>query len=144
MDQVCVTKLFKFEAAHYLPGYEGPCRVMHGHSYKLEVTVSGNIDLKPASSCTYDSMVLDFSELKEIVQRHIIDKFDHHLINDIMIEQGDEFITFPYPPTAEAMVVYFKEVLLKHLPKDINLESIRLWETDTSYATVYCGGKYGK
>lgn len=141
MNQVCVTKLFKFEAAHYLPGYEGPCKVMHGHSYKLEVTVSGNVDLDTSNLNAYDSMVLDFGELKKIVQKHIIEKFDHQLINEIVIEDSEGNPTiFPYPPTAEAMVVYFKDVITKYLPKDIGLVSIRLWETDTSYATIYCGG----
>ena len=122
MPKVYVTKEFEFEAAHHLLNYDGPCANVHGHSYKLQVTVSGNIDLsvqKYASDC----MVLDFKCLKSLVKAWIIDTHDHEDLNVIYDN-----------PTAEVMVVSMFNTLLGVLPKDIKLESVKLWETSTSFA----------
>lgn len=135
--KVYVTKKFGFEAAHRLPNYKGACSNMHGHSYKLEVTLSGYI------YDNYDSvdkaMVLDFKTLKRIVTEKITDIYDHKLLN--------EFFTFP---TAEIMAVsIYYDICrsLENLPyelekskiKDFNdkyikVESVKLWETEDSYA----------
>lgn len=136
MNQVCVTKVFKFEAAHKLPGYNGDCCKLHGHSYKLEVTVKGEVN--PHSNNPYDCMAFDFNELSRIVKENIIERFDHSYINDLdmsflTFEDSEEVI-----PTAENMVIYFSEVLQCKLPKDVKLVKVRLWETETSYATFYC------
>ncbi len=76
--KIRLTKQFDFEAAHALEGYSGKCRDIHGHTYHLDVTVIGNIDYE--SGKLDGSMVLDFSELKEIVKENIVDFFDHKLI----------------------------------------------------------------
>lgn len=115
--KVSVTKCFNFEAAHHLPDYNGACHRLHGHSYKLEVTVSGTVD-------DYSGMLLDFSILKKIVKEHIVDKFDHRYLND-----------FYDVPTAENMVIDFFRILEQPLSTiGIVLESVRLWETESSYA----------
>ena len=72
-----ITKEFKFEMAHALHGYDGLCKNIHGHSYKLFVTVKGKI--KNEKGNTKDGMVLDFTSLKDIVKKHIILKYDHSL-----------------------------------------------------------------
>uniref|UniRef100_A0A6M3IJS2 Putative 6-Pyruvoyl tetrahydrobiopterin synthase n=1 Tax=viral metagenome TaxID=1070528 RepID=A0A6M3IJS2_9ZZZZ len=113
---ISVCKTFEFEAAHWLPGYEGDCRNMHGHSYRLHVEVSG-----PINDAT--GMVLDFSILKEIVRNKIISMTDHKVLND----------TFP-TPTAEVMVDCFSYYLKQALPVGIILERVRLWETSSSWA----------
>jgi len=117
---ITVTKTFEFEAAHFLPGYDGKCSQMHGHSYKLEVEVAG----APVAEVLtpYDSMVIDFGTLRDIVQVRVIDRVDHMELNDI----------FMAPPTAETMVDWIQSQLVavfKH-----HLRRVRLWETSTSYA----------
>lgn len=122
MHKVYVTKEFEFEAAHHLLNYNGPCANIHGHSYKLQVTVSGEINLnhtKYANEC----MVMDFKDLKRVVQHLIIASHDHADLNKIYSN-----------PTAEVMVVEMFHVIKELLPKDVHLESVKLWETSTSFA----------
>ena len=78
MARIRVTKEFHFEAAHFLPGYDGLCANLHGHSYRLLVTLRGEI-LKDATS-PKNGMVIDFSVLKGIVERNILQVLDHSLI----------------------------------------------------------------
>ena len=118
---VTVTKQFRFEACHNLPYYEGACHNLHGHSYLLEVTVGGNIikDTKNPKC----GMIMDFKDLKQIVNENVVDKLDHSNLNDI------------YPnPTAEIMVSDIAVNIMKKLPKKVFLVSCKLWETNTSYA----------
>ena len=122
MHKVYVTKEFEFEAAHHLLNYDGPCANVHGHSYKLQVTVSGKINLnhtKYANEC----MVMDFKDVKRVVQHLIISSHDHADLNKIY-----------FNPTAEVMVVEMFHVIKELLPKDVHLESVKLWETSTSFA----------
>lgn len=122
MPKVYCTKEFEFEAAHHLLNYEGACAKVHGHSYKLQVTVSGNIDLTQTTYAS-DCMVIDFKDLKKIVEDKIIRTHDHADLN--MIYDN---------PTAEAMVVNMFFAIYSVLPKDTRLESVKLWETSTSFA----------
>ena len=78
MTKIRLTKIFNFEAAHALMNYDGPCKNIHGHSYKLEVTIIGR-PVKDESS-PKDGMVMDFGDLKEIIKKSIIEQFDHSLI----------------------------------------------------------------
>ena len=116
---ITVTKRFQFEAAHSLKGYLGDCSRPHGHSYKLEVTVA-NIILD-------DDMVIDFKELTYIVKEYIIKQWDHQDLNTLEVFKEDR-------PTAENMVTAICQVLNKYLPDTIEVERIRLWETEDSYA----------
>lgn len=100
MTAISVTKIFKFDAAHFLPEHSGKCADLHGHTYRLEVTVArkdGGLVAEGSSA----GMVIDFGDLKAIVQREIIEKVDHKMLNDI----------FPFRTTAENMVIHFYEVL---------------------------------
>ena len=116
-----VTKIFEFEACHKLPHYEGACHNLHGHSYKLEVTVKGNIKRNPNNpKC---GMIIDFKDLKSIVKDVVIDKYDHSYLND----------HFPNP-TAEIMVESIAMDIINSLDTGIDLVSCKLWETSTSYA----------
>lgn len=114
---ILITKIFKFDAAHTLPQYDGKCRNLHGHAYKLEVTVAGSI--QRGNSSEY-GMIMDFSRLKEIVKEHVIDKLDHSYLNDIP----------GLYPTAELMLEWICEQL--HSCR-LNIVRVRLRETDTSY-----------
>lgn len=128
---VTVTKIFKFEASHNLPYYDGACSKLHGHSYKLEVTVSGeisNVYEHNVGCSTYiknpkAGMIIDFKDLKDIVNKCVVDKYDHEYLNE-----------FFFNPTAELMVQSMAKDIKENLPKGVSLVSCRLWETDTSYA----------
>ena len=134
-----ITKEFRFEGAHALKGYDGKCCHIHGHSYKMEVTVYGE-PINDISS-PKNGMVIDFGDLKRIIHETIIDKFDHSLIlkqdaplaEQISKEYGNTIIT-DFQPTSEQLVSYFAKLIIEKLPKNIKLDSIRLWETATSYA----------
>ena len=75
MSYIRVTKKFKFETGHALYGHDGKCKNIHGHSYQLEVTVQGK-PIADKNNPKY-GMVIDFSDLKEIVKKEIVDEFDH-------------------------------------------------------------------
>ncbi len=141
MQTVRVTKEFNFEMAHALHGYDGLCKNVHGHSYKLFVTVSG----KPISD-TNDvklGMVIDFGDLKRIVKPMIVDKYDHSfVINKTAPSQGlkelspmfDRIHYSDYQPTCENMVIDFANKIKSKLPKQVKLLSVKLYETATSFA----------
>ncbi len=127
--------------AHALWGYDGLCKNIHGHSYILKVTVSGKPIDDPADIKL--GMVIDFGDLKRVVNKNIVDIFDHSLVlstkapvekfSDIP-EMFDRKMWFDFQPTAENLIIYFAEILKRELPADIHLHSIRLYETANSYA----------
>ena len=119
--KVFVTKKFEFEACHHLIDYKGKCSNPHGHSYKLEVTVSGAVQ--------DDGMVLDFSCLKRLVGDHVICLVDHKDLN----------VLFDFQTTAENMAIHFFYLISAELPFEIELESVRLWETSSCFVE-YRGG----
>ena len=121
-----VLKEFEFDAAHYLPGHDGKCQNLHGHTYQLEVTV-GRPELVPGGSS--EGMVIDFSNLKSIVSTLVVDPLDHQCLNELL----------PYRPTAENMVNHFFDVLAPVIEGyGAELVRIRLWESPDSYAEVSC------
>ncbi len=142
MSTIRITKQFSFETGHALYGYDGKCRNVHGHSYKLYVTVIGT----PISDNTNVKfgMVIDFSDLKAIVKNKIVDVFDHATVfnkNTPHVElakeledRGHNVLLVDYQPTSEMMVIDFAKVIKKELPPHIKLHSLKLQETDSSYA----------
>lgn len=127
-QKVYITRRFSFESCHHLPNYYGKCSRVHGHSYKLEVTVSANKDFVTESTINpYKNMVIDFSSLKDVVNSTVVSQYDHQDLNE-----------FFDVPTAEVMVVsMFKDIekKLKELFDDIKLEEVKLWETEDSFAS---------
>ena len=141
MSRIRLTKIFNFELAHALYGYDGPCRNIHGHSYQLEVTVSG-IPLDDASHPKH-GMVMDFTDLKAIVSEQVVRRLDHALIlngdsphRDIpQLDRNFEKVVFvDYQPTCENMLADFAERIGKLIPERVRLESMKLKETPNSYA----------
>ena len=123
MYKVYATKSFTFDAAHNLLRYEGKCAQLHGHTYKLDVTVSRGIDTKDAEEeVAQEVMVMDFSDMKKLVNEVIISQYDHAYLNDY----------FPNP-TAEAMIVHIFYGIETALPKSVSLHSVKLWETADSF-----------
>lgn len=139
-----ITKEFKFEMAHALKGYDGPCRNIHGHSYELLVTISGQ-PINDANSPKL-GMVMDFGDLKKIVGETIIDVFDHALVlnrnmPEDLIEKLNEnygnIILLDFQPTSELMIVNFANRIMEKLPSDVKLKYLLLRETGTSFAEWY-------
>lgn len=142
MAVVRVTKEFSFEMAHALPGYDGLCREIHGHSYRLFVTVKGTPSENPADPKF--GMVMDFGELKKTVNRLIVDRYDHTLLiraggdnaAAIAVLKKDfaRVEAVDYQPTCENMAIRFAEALRRELPEGVELHGLKLYETATSYA----------
>lgn len=109
-----VTRTFGFEAAHRLPWHDGKCRELHGHSYRLEVTVEGPIGGR--------GIVVDFAEIKDVVEREVIAAYDHRYLNDIFDN-----------PTAELVAA---EIWKRVEAADLAVSRIRLWETAESFVEV--------
>ncbi len=138
---VRITKQFRFEAAHALLNYDGLCSHIHGHSYMLSVTIKGSPMADPTSpKC---GMVMDFSQLKQIIQDTITGPLDHSLMLNANtplkeLAGADQLfgrvVTLPYQPTCENMIVDFAARIQMQLSPNISLHSLCLHETSTSFA----------
>lgn len=139
-----VTKEFHFEMAHVLWNYDGPCRNVHGHSYRLFVTIIG----VPVSDQDNpkNGMVMDFTDLKRIVKKEITGVFDHATVVstnydrsklNIFSELFGNVVFVEYQPTCENLVSDFASKISSALPSGISLYSLKLYETATSYAEWY-------
>ena len=144
-NEIRITKEFSFEAAHTLTGYDGACNEIHGHSYRLFVTVAGvpeGDEHNPKFG-----MAMDFGVLKAIVREEVVDRYDHSFMirkcaaNSELIEVlGRHFSRIravDYQPTCENMVQHFAEAIAARLPGHIRLVGLRLHETATSYAEYF-------
>lgn len=144
MKKIRVTKEFHFEMAHALWNYDGVCKHIHGHSYKLYITIIGEpID---APGHVKQGMVLDFTDLKKIVKEPVVDMLDHSLvlnrtagahIPDDSNQMYNKVHLFDFQPTCENLVLYIADRIKSLLPPDIELYSVRLYETASSYAEWY-------
>jgi 6-pyruvoyltetrahydropterin/6-carboxytetrahydropterin synthase len=139
-----VTKEFDFEMAHLLWNYDGPCRNVHGHSYRLFVTLSG-IPVEDSEN-PKNGMVIDFTDLKKIVMKEIVRIFDHSVVvsNRFDKEKIEMFsslfgntVLVDYQPTCENLVADFAVRIIPYLPGGTKLYSLKLYETATSYAEWY-------
>lgn len=106
--QTSVVRSFRFEAAHQLPWHSGKCRNLHGHGYRLEVTLSGPL--------TDQGIVIDFAELASIVRREVVDVYDHSYLNDLIDN-----------PTAEVII---GDAWKRLSAAGLNMTRLRLWETE--------------
>jgi 6-pyruvoyltetrahydropterin/6-carboxytetrahydropterin synthase len=142
MSTIRITKQFTFETGHALYGYDGKCKNIHGHSYKLSVTVTGQ-PITYASNPKF-GMVIDFTDLKKVVKEEIVDLFDHatvfnkntphvDLAKDLKA-LGHHVLLVDYQPTSEMMVVDFSKKISVRLPENIHLFSLKLQETETCFA----------
>lgn len=133
-----VTKIFQFETAHAIDGYDGMCKNIHGHSYELHVTVSS-----PATThfLPAPGFVIDFKDLKDIVKREIVDFFDHRLIlsrayvnKNPALETLANLEIWDFEPSAENILFYVLHKLQPLMPKDIEIIKMKIFETRNSYA----------
>jgi 6-pyruvoyltetrahydropterin/6-carboxytetrahydropterin synthase len=139
--RIRITKQFTFDMAHALYGHNGPCRNIHGHTYKLSVTLLGKVISDFGN--TKDGMVVDFSVLKKIVQKEIISLYDHALQLNAdsphaeltgLRENFEKVIYFENQPTCENLVLAIASTLNKLMPKGVILHHVSLQETPTAKA----------
>lgn len=150
-ETVKVTKEVTFDCAHILSGHEALCKNLHGHTYKLQVTVEGRLIHGGSSGM----MVMDFKHLKEAIQQVVMMRFDHALIvsdfdhrgpaEEALLQWAEQFkmrhLIITGRTTAENMARYFKKAIYSYLVDELGLNtvtevSIRLYETPTSFAEV--------
>lgn len=112
-----VTRTFTFEAAHHLPWHAGRCKGLHGHGYRLEVTVEGPLDA--------NGVVVDFDDVKAVVQREVVDRYDHTCLNDLLDN-----------PTAELVAA---DAWKRLEAAGLTPARLRLWETPTSSVEILPG-----
>ena len=139
LKTIRITKQFKMEMAHALYGYDGLCKNIHGHSYRLWVTLRGPVLEERGHE--KDGMVLDFGLLKRLVKPHIIDKYDHSFVlnansshANIDLSAFEKVYLLPYQPTSENLVNDFVSIIKNQLPDNIELYKVVLSETANSFA----------
>ena len=144
MTKIRVTKEFNFEIAHALWNYDGPCANIHGHSYRMFVTVIG----EPVndSENPKNGMVIDFGDLKKIIKQEIIIPLDHAIILNKKAQESLKSLNnqmfkkqyfVDYQPTCENMVIDFVKKIQDKIPDHLKLHSLKLHETATSFAEWY-------
>lgn len=147
--RIRATKEVVFDCAHMLAGHRGLCKNVHGHTYKVQVDVS-TAELIPEGSS--EGMVMDFKDLKNIINAQIVDQFDHAFVTwsdtpyeeeraiaAVIAEQGCKVVYTCYRPSAENMAYYFYQGLQEEIDSftkgAIKVDAVRVWETPTSFAT---------
>ena len=134
---IIVTKTVKFDAAHILTNHQGLCRNLHGHTYRVDISVSREDPLEEGD------MVIDFKELKRLATAEICDRFDHAFIYNtssegereiaaVVEKHGMRTVALPYRSTAENLARHFYETLVSLVP---GLSAVTVWETADSSAT---------
>ena len=151
MADIKITKEFTWCMAHMLANHAGKCRNIHGHTYKMQVEVAQKEGgLVHAPGKTDHGMVLEFNDLKDIVNRVIIDELDHaflywtestdpmeHEIAVILKKYGRKLVEINYRPTAEEMAVNFQMQINAEIEKHgVYVSSLTVWESPTSFAKV--------
>ena len=141
MSKIRLTKEFRFEMAHALWNYDGLCKHFHGHSYLLRVTIIGSPINDPMNP-KY-GMVMDFGQLKKIVNEEVVDRLDHSVVINqnadhkeftSIPQMGERVVFTDYQPTCENMIVEMAQRISSRLPDDVLLHSLRLNETANSFA----------
>ncbi|MDK7373990.1 6-carboxytetrahydropterin synthase [Weeksella virosa] len=141
MKIIRLSKAFTFETAHALYGYDGKCKNIHGHSYKLYVTLKGQPSEKEGDVKL--GMVMDFGDLKKIVNKAVVDIFDHAILlnensphkslGDQLLAEGHKVIFTTYQPSCENMILWIVDQLKPLLPSHTELVALKLYETENSY-----------
>jgi len=141
MSRIRITREFDFEMAHALWNYDGDCRNIHGHSYKLFVTVIG--EPYPDPDHPKFGMVMDFRDLKERIKKPVVDFLDHSLVvyraADGEALSGVKSLykkvhVFDFQPTCENLVLFIVGKIRNQLEPGVELKAVKLYETATSYA----------
>lgn len=125
--------------AHAIHGYAGACKNIHGHSYELHVTVTSANDSN--DFIPSPGFVIDFKEIKKLVNTTLTELFDHKLIlSRAFIDDHPSFLSqenlviWDFEPSAENMLLHIKQIMCKKLPPELKLVHLKLYETKDSYA----------
>lgn len=136
---ISITKIFRFETAHAIHQYPGSCAQIHGHSYKLHVTVQANEHSEKYIPGL--GIIMDFKLLKFVVQESVLNLLDHKLIlskaylNESKNEfSKEELVELEAEPTAENLLLFLRDQITPKLPEQVLLTSLKLWETNDSFA----------
>ncbi|MBU7032504.1 MAG: 6-carboxytetrahydropterin synthase QueD [Theionarchaea archaeon] len=116
-----LSRTFTFDAAHRLTDYQGACGRIHGHTYTLVITVEGELDSR--------GMVIDFFDLKILVEESIISRLDHTYLNDMYSQPTVEIIA--------GDIFHTMRQKLGDLNPTVTLYSVQLWEGEKSYVEVF-------
>lgn len=134
-----ISKEFTFEMAHALFLHDGKCSSVHGHSYKLTVTIIGGINNQPTGP--KQGMVMDFADLKKIVSLKVLEYFDHSLVlnaGDPLVKKTGDWSTRPvitdYQPTCENILLDIVNRIKPEIQAPLKLQQATLRETGSSYA----------
>ena len=120
-----VTKIVKFDAAHYLPQHEGQCKNLHGHTWKVEIEVAKEYEPDQPQP---DGMIVDFSSLKKIIKDFVLDYVDHQCLNETSFELLQN-------PTAENLCTWVRQQMQTQLDvQALKVIRVRIWESEDSYA----------
>jgi len=140
-----ITKEIEIDLGHRVPNHKTKCRNLHGHRYKIEVGVDDKVIVTPGTSD--EGMVIDFSDLKQIMMEELDAKFDHgfvmyeedsfvNLFLNLKVEENQKIIFVPFVPTAENLAKYWYQLIEPRLKeKGIKISHVKVWETPTSTAT---------
>jgi 6-pyruvoyltetrahydropterin/6-carboxytetrahydropterin synthase len=145
-----ITRRLEFDAGHRIPEHQSQCRHLHGHRYAIEVTVSGMVNAKEGDA--EQGMVADFSSVKSLVQKHIVDPWDHAFLayakDRVVVDflqsiAGHRTVLFDAPPTAEHLsIVAFRlleQAIASQYGSRICLEQVRIYETPNCWADAVSG-----
>lgn len=141
MAIIRLTKEFRFEMSHILEGYDGLCKNLHGHSYRLFVTIIGEPINDPTNP--KDGMVMDFGDLKRIVGTKVVNVFDHALVIrdsknlEVLKQINEKTVVVPFQPTCENLLPYIANEIMNELPQRVKLYQLKLYETANSFAEWY-------
>ncbi|OJU26129.1 MAG: hypothetical protein BGN92_00665 [Sphingobacteriales bacterium 41-5] len=133
-----LTKVFHFETAHAIHGYEGQCKNIHGHSYELHVTIAGN---EPGDEyLPAPGFLFDFKDIKK-AGLEIVDALDHKIVlskyylkQHEELEHHENLVVWDFEPTAENILLFARNIFRKNLPENIRPVKLKLFETKDSYA----------
>lgn len=134
-----ITKIFRFEMAHAISGYPGKCKDIHGHSYELHVTVAPH-HVAQHELIGGTGLVMDFKELKAIVNECVIHPLDHRLVLSkefIKLHNPasyENLLAWDHEPSAENLILHIQRLLREKLPAHVRLARLKLFETHDSYA----------
>ena len=140
-----IGKVIQWDMGHRVLNHRSVCKGLHGHRYKAEICVEGNlIEEKGASE---EGMVIDFADIKKVAQKFIQEELDHsfmvwdrdhELLEFFKSSQGHKPVIVPFTPTAENVAAYIfnklKDKFTDVFKTGLKLQSVKLWETPSSYA----------
>ena len=134
-----ITKIFNFEMAHAINGYDGACKHIHGHSYQLFVSVS--FAKNDSEYIAPPGFIIDFKLLKQIVGKVVVSVLDHKLVlskeflaNKPYEEVLENLIVWDFEPTVENILLFIKVAVSSELPRELRLTGLKLYETKDSYS----------